>query len=241
MSDQLINHDHGEAQAHGAERATRSSRWHAVGLVLAIVVLSGAAAALGGWWWWRWWSPAPAGTIGQDQSTGEFGWYPKSFELGQAHMASSTFQYVVVGFVLAAIVGLATSFLGRNRPLLALSTLGGASVAASAVMAIVGRALGPSDPSTWANASHVGEEHPGWLTIGHADLRVWSWLSDLLHLSRGRIPIPTPLLVWPMAALLVFGLVMLMAPPLRPVATPATSDSGPGDLSQDDESLQTHG
>lgn len=216
MPDQLIADHDSESPGPAASHGSRPITWGVVGLVLALSVLCVAAGAVGGWWWWRWWSPAPAGVIGQDQSTGEFGWYPDSFDHGQTHMAASTFQYVVIGFVLAAVVGLVASYLGRNRPILALATLGCASVVASAVMAKVGFSLSPSDPSGWANASHVGESHPGWLTIGHADLRLWSWAANLLHLGGGKVPIPTPILAWPIGALATFGLVMLLFPGVAP-------------------------
>lgn len=156
-------------------------------LVVGLLLLASAAGALGGWWWWKWWSPAPEGVIGQRADTGAIGWFAQPFDPGQAHVASSTFEYVVAGFVLAVVVGLVAGLVGRNRSLLTLATLVLGSAAGAAVMWAVGMAFSPPDPSRWAIAANIGHTYPGSLSIG-------GW---------------TPYLVWPVGMLFGFLVVML--------------------------------
>ncbi|HWU23303.1 MAG TPA: hypothetical protein VN088_17320 [Nocardioides sp.] len=162
-------------------------RWEPAVLVVGLLVLSTGAGALGGWGWWRWWSPAPDGVIGQRTDTGEIGWFAEPFDPGQAHVASSTFEYVVLGFVLALAVGLLGGLLGRNRALLTLATLVVAAAAAAAAMRAVGMAFSPPNPQQWAVAANIGHHYPG-------NLRIGGW---------------TPYLVWPVGTLLGFLVVML--------------------------------
>ncbi|GAB4007556.1 hypothetical protein [Nocardioides ultimimeridianus] len=190
-----------------------SRRWHpafpVVGLLVAVLLLSAAAGAIGGWWWWRWWSPAPDGVIGQRTDTGEIAWFAEPFDPGQAHVASSTFEYVALGFGLALLVGVVAGLLGRNRSLLTLVPVVGGSALAAYVMWAVGMAFSPADPQQWAVAANIGHHYPGSLHVGlgQIDLQLYDWLGGAyVHLGH----LPTPYLVWPVGMLLGFLVVMLM-------------------------------
>ena len=162
-------------------------RSHPAVLVVGLLLLSAGAGALGGWGWWSWWSPAPRGVIGQRTDTGEIGWFAEPFDPGQAHVASSTFEFVVVGFVLALVVGIVGGVLGRNRALLTLATAVVGSAVGTVVMWAVGMAFSPPDPQKWATQENIGHHYDGSLTIG-------GW---------------PPYLAWPVGMLLGFLVVML--------------------------------
>lgn len=158
----------------------------AAALAVGVLVLAAALAALGGWWWWRWWSPAPMGEIYKRQDL-SYGWYANPLDPGQAHVAASTFEYIVAGFLLALVLGALAGLLGRNRALVALAAVLVGSALAAFVMWRVGTAMSPPDPSRWADAAHYGKHFPGALTVA-------GWPSYL---------------VWPLGALLGFVAVML--------------------------------
>ncbi|HWU22721.1 MAG TPA: hypothetical protein VN088_14395 [Nocardioides sp.] len=198
-------------------------RWHpvvpVVGLVVGLLVLSAGAGVLGGLGWWRWWSPAPDGVIGKRIDTGEIAWFAEPFDPGQAHVASSTFEYVVVGFVLALVVGLVAGMLGRNRAVLTLFPVIAGSAFAAYVMWAVGMSFSPPDPQQWAVAANIGHHYPGSLSIGAVDvhLHLWSWLGGDQHIG-----LPTPCLVWPVGMLLGFLIVMLTLTTEERTAAPET-------------------
>jgi hypothetical protein len=165
-----------------------SRRLGPAALVLGLLALTGVIAALGGWLWWTWWAPAPHGQIAQRIGSSTFDWFATPFDPGQAHVASSTFEYVVTGFGLALLVGLVAGVVGRDRAYLALGTGVVASALGAFVMRAVGMAFSPPDPQQWADKAHFGHHYLGSLTIG-------GW---------------TPYLVWPVGLLLGFLVVMLM-------------------------------
>jgi hypothetical protein len=214
----------------GRVNVSASRRWlRPATLVLGVLVLTAAVAAAGGWGWWKWWSPAPHGTIAKRIDTGAYGWYATPYDPGQAHVASSTFEYVVVGFVLAFLVGLIVGLVGRNRALLALGSVVLASALGAYVMRQVGIDFSPPDPSQFADAGHFGKNYPGSLTIGigHLDFHLWRWLgSGHIHFR-----LPTPYLVWPVGALLGFLVVMLTITTEEKKAVEETSVGGPASSS----------
>lgn len=207
----------------GRVTVTSPSRWlRPAALVLGVLALAAALAALGGWWWWKWWSPAPKGQIFQ-KVDGTYAWYATPLDPGQAHVAASTFEYVVVGFLLALVVGAVAGVVGRKRSCLTLMTLVLASALGAWLMYRVGVSLGPPAPSQWANRTHLGRSFLGNLSVAHHDLRLWSWLAHVAHDDDHVVAVPTPCLVWPVGALLAFNAIMLGIAAEKPTA--ATSDS----------------
>lgn len=174
-------------------------------LVVGLLLLSAGAGAFGGWGWWSWWSPAPRGVIGERIDTHQVGWFAEPFDPGQAHVASSTFEYVVVGFALALVVGLVSGVLGRNRALLTLAVVVAGSAIGAAVMWAVGMAFSPPDPEKWAVKENIGRHYVGSLTIG-------GW---------------PPYLVWPVGMLLGFLVVMLTLTSESRTSEPASAEPAP--------------
>jgi hypothetical protein len=164
-----------------------------VALVVGLLVLAGGLAALGGWLWWRWWSPAPTGQIYERQDH-TYGWYATPLDPGQAHVASATFEYVVVGFLLALLVGLAAALLGRNRPLTALAVTLVAGALGAYLTWQVGLWFSPPDPSRLADKAHFGQLVDGKPKLYPGSLSVAGW---------------TPFLAWPVGSLLGFLGIML--------------------------------
>lgn len=159
---------------------TQVTRAIAVPLVLGL-----ALGALGGWLWWTWWGPAPDGKV-YDTPAGPT-WYPNPFDPGVARDFSGTATYVVIGFALALLLGLVSGWLARDRAVAGLLAIGLASVAAAAVMSVVGLAQSPSDPQERVDDVEIGAELPGHLEV-----------SGL-----------TPYLAWPVGALLGYLVVMV--------------------------------
>ncbi|GAB2989075.1 hypothetical protein [Nocardioides montaniterrae] len=155
-------------------------------LVASLLALAAGAASLGGWLWWRWWSPAPAGEIFQRRDL-SYSWYATPLDPGQTHVASGTFEYVLVGLGLALLVGIVIAVLGRNRPFITLGTAVAAAALGAWLMWWVGVAMSPPDPQRWADKAHLGKHLKGHLAVA-------GW---------------TPYLVWPVGCLLGFLGVML--------------------------------
>lgn len=156
---------------------------------VSVLVLGLALGALGGWLWWTWWGPAPRGRVfGTDAGPT---WYPDPFDPGITRDFSGTATYVVVGFGLAALLGVVTGWVTRHRALTGLVAIGVASVAAAVVMTVVGVAQSPPDPQDKVDDVEVGTVLPGHLEVG-------GW---------------TPYLAWPVGGLLGYLVVMLSLSP----------------------------
>ncbi|WP_460789062.1 hypothetical protein [Nocardioides maradonensis] len=199
--------------------------WRPAALVVGLLLLSAGAGALGGWGWWSWWSPAPRGVIGQRTDTGQIGWFAEPFDPGQAHVASSTFEYVVIGFVIALVVGIIGGVLGRNRALLTLAVAVVGSIVGAVVMWAVGMAFSPPNPEKWAVKENVGHHYVGSLTIGspRVDLHLYQWLGgEHIHFL-----VPVPCLVWPVGMLLGFLVVMLAITSESTTSEPASAEPAP--------------
>lgn len=156
-----------------------------------LLVASAGAAALGGWWWWSWWGPAGKGNIFHTD-TG-YQWFPQPTDPGEAHVTRATYEYVVIAFVLALVIGILVGLVGRHRPILALVVAIACGALGAWVMWQVGTALSPPDPARWADKAHqcTGSAHcPSF--PGHISVTGW-----------------TPYLTWPVGALLGFLVVML--------------------------------
>lgn len=176
--------------------------------VLAPVALGAALAALGGWLWWEWWAPPPTGKV-YETSVGPT-WYPDPFDPGITRDFNATATFVVVGFGLALVLGLASGWLARNRAVPGLAAVGVASLVGAAVMTLVGLAQSPPDPQDRAGEVAIGTVLPGNLEIG-------GW---------------TPYLAWPVGALLGYLVVMLALKPTSlsggsPRPAPLSSAPGP--------------
>lgn len=172
----------------------------AVGAVLGAVL-----GAVGGFVWWTWWGPAPAGKI-YDTTRGPK-WYPDPFDPGITRDFSGTATYVVVGFVIALLLGLAAGWVCRHTALVGLGAVAVASIVGAAVMVVVGVAQSPANPQDQASAATIGKAFPGHLEVVGF----------------------TPYLAWPVGALLGYLVVMLSITaesrrPEQPSAAPALQD-----------------
>ncbi len=164
------------------------SRAHPARAVLAPVLVGLVLGALGGWLWWTWWGPPPLGKV-YDTPAGPT-WYPTPFDPGVTRDFSGTATSVVVGLGLALLLGAIGGWLSRGRAVVGLAAVVVASLAAAAVMALIGVAKSPEDPQSRVDEVKIGAELPG-------DLEVSGW---------------TPYLIWPVGALLGHMVVMLSLP-----------------------------
>ena len=179
-----------------------------IGLVVGVLALAAGVAALGGWLWWKWWSPAPPGQIYQRQDK-SFGWYATPLDPGQAHVASATFEYVVVGFGLALLVGVATAALGRNRPLTALAAVLVAGGLGAYLTWQVGTWISPPNPARYADAAHFKKLVDGKPAVYPGSIGVSGW---------------TPYLAWPVGSLLGYLGIMLSISGERTLDPPYVSE-----------------
>lgn len=142
----------------------------AVVQVLAIVVAFLAGGVVGGLLWERWWTPptgvALSGVLVLDGD-------------GAAKEFSGTGLYVLVGLGVGVVLGLLTALACRRRELLAMVAAVLAAGLAAWVMAQVGHALGPPDPTPLAKGAED-------LTEVVPDLRVHG-LSPYLALPVGTL------------------------------------------------------
>lgn len=179
----------------------------AIGALL-LLVASAGAAALGGWWWWSWWGPAIKGNIFEPRQH-HYQWFPQPTDPGEAHLTRATYEYVVIAFVLALLIGALVALVGRNRPLVALVLAVACGALGAWVMWQVGTSLSPLDPSRWADKAHActSASHcpsfPG-------QMSVTGW---------------TPYLTWPLGALLGFLVVMLTLSGQRRLTPPYAASS----------------
>lgn len=184
----------------------RSAPVAAVAALLGLPLVAGAAlGAVGGWLWWQWWAPPPPGRI-YDTAGGPV-WYPTPFDPGITRDFDGTATYVVVGFVLAAVLGVAVAWFARDRavPGLLVALLG-AGVGAG-VMLVVGLSASPPDPTTLVAAGEVGDALPG-----HLEVTGWS-----------------PYLAWPVGVLAGYVVVMLsLASRWERPAQPSAAPGPPG-------------
>jgi hypothetical protein len=157
------------------------------------LALAGALGALGGWLWWRWWAPAPEGRV-FDTPEGPM-WFPMPFDPGIAHDFGGTATYAILGIGLGLLLGTVGAVVARNRAVPGLVAVGLASILAAVVMSLVGVSQSPPDPQQKADQVDIGTELPGHLHVTSAEI--------------GPVELPTPYLMWPVAAMLGYLLVML--------------------------------
>lgn len=174
----------------------------AVRAVLVPVVLGVALGALGGWLWWTWWGPPPVGKVYETPAGPT--WYPNPFDPGVTRDFTGTATFVVVGFALALVLGLASGWIARHRAVPGLVAVTLASLAAAAVMTVIGLWQSPADPQGLVDQVAIGDKLPGHLEVG-------GW---------------TPYLAWPVGALLGYLVLMLSVTsewrrPEQPSAVPA--------------------
>jgi hypothetical protein len=117
-------------------------RWGLPARRLLLVLLAFlAAGALAGVVWEWWWTPPTGVSV-------EGSWYLDN--QGLQDDFSGTGVFVLVGLVTGLLLGVATALATRSHEVLTLVTVGVGSVVATAVMAVVGPALGPPDPGPLA-------------------------------------------------------------------------------------------
>ena len=154
----------------------------ALGVPLALGLVLGA---VGGWLWWTWWGPPPVGKI-YDTTAGPT-WYPMPLDPGIARDFDGTAMYVVVGAGCGLLLGVVGGWFARHRPLEGLAAVLLASVAAAALMTVIGVGQSPADPQDRADEVEIGTKLPG-----HLHVAGWS-----------------PYLVWPATTLLGYTVLML--------------------------------
>lgn len=164
------------------------SRTEALRALLGPAALGIALGGVGGWLWWTWWGPPPDGKV-YDTQAGPT-WYPNPFDPGVTRDFTGTATYVVVGLGMALLLGVVGGWVCRRRAVAGLLAVTLASVAAAAVMTIVGLVQSPADPQDRADDVEIGAELPG-----HLEVSGW-----------------TPYLVWPVGSLLGYVVVMLALP-----------------------------
>lgn len=168
--------------------------------VLVVPLLLGAGlGALGGWLWWTWWGPAPVGKIYDTQVGAR--WYPEPFDPGITRDFSGTATYVVLGFGLAAVLGVAAALLCRRTAVAGLVVAGLGAGLGAAAMVLLGTSFSPPDPAGLVATHKIGDTLPG-------HLHVAGW---------------TPYLAWPVGALAGYFVVMVS------LLSPGKSPSQPAD------------
>lgn len=189
-----------------APEVPRGARAWALPLIVP-VVLGAALGGVGGWWWLSWWGPAPTGQI-YDTPAGPT-WYPNPFDPGITADFDGTATYVVIGLVLALLLGVGAGLWARNRAIAGLVGVALASVVAAGLMAWIGESQSPPDPQSKATSVEVGTKLPGHLSVASHDIDLPDNLADLVNDDDGVLPVATPWLVWPSGALLGYLIIML--------------------------------
>lgn len=155
-------------------------------LVVVLPLLAAAVGAASGWLWYQWWGPPLQGQI--FETTSGIRWYPDPFDPGQQQVFSGTAEYVVLGVLGGVVLGAVAVILSRRRYLLTLLVLGVASGIAATTMFVVGVALSPPDPDSFATSANVCRERP--CEQFPAAIEVTGW---------------TPFLSWTIGSLGTFG------------------------------------
>lgn len=186
--------------------SSRATAWLSPALAVP-VVLGAGLGLLGGWCWWSWWGPAPDGKI-YDTAAGPT-WYPNPFDPGVTRDFSGTATYVVVGFGLALLLGAFGAWWSRHRAVAGLVAVLLGSVAAGALMTIVGLSQSPPDPQEKADSVKIGTELPGHLELAHARIGLPEAVAEAVHDDDEAVHLTTPYLVWPVGAMVGYFVVMV--------------------------------
>ncbi|WP_162260296.1 hypothetical protein [Nocardioides sp. Root190] len=192
--------------------------------VLVPLALGLALGAVGGWLWWTWWGPPPVGKVYETQAGPT--WYPDPFDPGVTRDFTGTATFVVLGFGLALVLGLLGGWIARHRAVPGLAAVLLASVAAAALMTLIGLSQSPPDPQARADDVEIGTTLPGHLEVANGRVDLPTFVEELFNDDDGVLEIPTPYLTWPVGALLGHMILMLSVTsewrrPEQPSAVPA--------------------
>lgn len=191
---------------------------------LAALVLAAALGLLAGWLWWTWWGPPNVGKIYDTVSNGPT-WYDISAD-GLKREFAGTAEFVVVTAAAGLVLGIVAGLISRGREIAFTAVV----VLAGAVVGVLAWWLGsvvlsPPDPQQYATkqAAQEQREYPAHLDVSAAEVKIGPW---------DDVPLPTPFLAAPVAALLGYLVVLLSVqgignvPPVGSVSS-ETSGSEP--------------
>ncbi|WP_166391642.1 hypothetical protein [Nocardioides ochotonae] len=139
---------------------------------VAVVVFLVGTGVVAGWVWEAVWD-APVGGVEDGR------WFPIPAETGLRAQFSGTAIYVFVALAAGLIAGTLIALLTRGAELLTLAALVVGSGIGSVVMARVGAALGPEDPSGLAKRAEDGD-----LLLGNLEV---TGLSPYVALPFGAL------------------------------------------------------
>jgi len=218
MSDQLTH----AAPLPSAQTARR--QWVVPAVQAAVIVVACLGlGAVGGWLWERLWTPAQ-GLVWQGQWNKGLLWLnTKTFAQGWSENAhqdvySGLGLYVLVAGCAGIAIGLVAAFLLARHELVTLAALGVGGLGGGILMAHLGVALSPADPTTLAPHTANGVLLPDRLqlmgTTWPVHLRHWH-----LHFGSWHPAIDFAHFAFPGGALLALAVVFL-AFDRRPKAAP---------------------
>jgi hypothetical protein len=125
---------------------------------LLILVLFAVVGVAAGWVWFQLWD-APAGVVADHT------WYPTPYMPGQRAEFDGVALYVLVGAVAGALAGTVSALLLDRREVATVAAVTVGSALAGWLMALVGTALGPSDPDALARTAADGTKLSGDLVL----------------------------------------------------------------------------